>query len=113
VIVGFLFIIGLVGLVFYIVIIQSEVPGAVEQRLGVLEALPEDVGKWKVDDTSEDAKDAISKGLRREVRIWHDPNAGVFRKNQLVRQVRYRNAATNEIVRVEPEEVIRRKRVKQ
>lgn len=112
-IVGFLFIIGIVGLLFYILLIQSEVPGAVEQRLGVLEALPEDVGKWKVDETSDDAKQAIGKGLRREVRIWYDPNAGMFKKNQLVRQVRYRNAATNEIVRVEPEEIIRRKRVKQ
>lgn len=110
---GFLLLIALVGILFYLLVIYREVPGAVEQRLGVLEALPEDVGKWKTDDESEEGRAAARRGQRREVRIWYDPNSGGFlKKHKLVRQVRYRNAATNAIERVEPEEVITRKRVK-
>jgi hypothetical protein len=110
--VGFLIMIAVIGALFYVLVIYREVPGALEQRLGVLEALPEDVGKWKVDETSDAGKEAISKGLRREVRIWHDPNAGFMGGGKLTRQVRYKNAATQEIVRVEPDEVLERKRVR-
>jgi hypothetical protein len=108
---GFLFLIAVVGILFYLLVIQRAVPGAVEQRFGVYEALPADVGKWKVDENSDEAKEAKAKGQTREVRYWFDENAGFLGKGRLVRQVRYRNA-TNEIVRVDPEEVIERKRVR-
>jgi hypothetical protein len=99
-----------VGGVIYL-FIQSYVPGLVEQRFGVLEALPEDIGKWKSDDESEEGKAAAARGLRREERLFHDPNARGG-GGKLVRQVRYRNRATNEIVKVEPDEIVKRKRIR-
>jgi hypothetical protein len=113
-IIGFLLMCAVVGGLFYVLVLYREIPGAVEQRFGVLEALPEDINKWKPDDDSEAGKIAAQKGLRREVRIFHDPNAGGFRGGgKLVRQARCRNRATNEIVSVEPDEPVVRKRVKQ
>jgi hypothetical protein len=88
-------------------VIHREVPGAVEQRFGVLEALPEDIGKWKADTESDEGKAAAARGLRRESRLFHDAQA-----NRLLRQVRYRNQATNEIARVDPDEVVKRKRIR-
>lgn len=107
IIVGFLVAIAAIGALFYLLVIYREVPGAIEQRLGVLEALPEDLGKWKIDDDSDEGKAATAKGQKRETRIFHDV-AG----NKLIRQVRYRNRATNEVVSTEPDEPVRRKRVK-
>ena len=106
-IIGFLVAIAFIGGLFYILVIHREVPGALEQRFGVLEALPEDIGKWKVDDESEEGKAATARGLRRESRLFHDVQA-----NRLLRQVRFRNQATNEIVRVDPDEVVKRKRIR-
>ncbi|HVU05654.1 MAG TPA: hypothetical protein VHE30_28090 [Polyangiaceae bacterium] len=112
-IIGFLFMIAVIGGLFYLLVIYREVPGAVEQRLGVLEALPEDINKWKVDTESEAGKDAQQKGLKRETRLFHDPSGGGFLGGgKLVRQARYRNQATNAIVRVEPDEPVTRKRVR-
>lgn len=108
---GFIFMIGVIGILFYLLVIYREVPGAVEQRLGVWEALPDDIGKWKVDTDSPEAAEAQRKGLKRETRLWHDPNAGFLGRGKLVRQTRYRNAS-NEIVRVDPDEVVERKRVR-
>jgi hypothetical protein len=110
---GFLLACAALGGLIYVVVVYREVPGAMEQRLGVLEALPADVGKWKVDEESEEGKAAIQSGLKREVRLFHDPNAGGFMGGgKLVRQVRYRNRATNEITRVDPDEPIKRKRIR-
>lgn len=106
-IVGFLIVIAVVGILMYILLIQRAVPGAVEQRFGVYEALPDDVGRWKTDLESESGRAAQKRGEKREVRLYHNPNA----ENKLIRQVRYRNAL-NEIVRVEPDEVLKRKRVR-
>jgi len=110
----FAFLLGLafIGGVIYLFLVQGNVPGLVEQRFGVLEALPDDVGKWKTDDDSEEGKAAAARGLRREERLFHDPNARGFSGGKLVRQVRYRNRATNEIVKVEPDEIVKRKRVR-
>lgn len=111
----FAFLLGLaaVGGLIYAFLVQGAVPGLVEQRFGVLEALPEDVGKWKSDDESDAGKAAAARGLRREERLFHDPNArGFSGGGKLVRQVRYRNRATNEIVKVEPDEPVKRKRVR-
>lgn len=91
----------------YLLLVQREVPGLVEQRFGVLEALPENINQWAVDEESAEGKEAASKGLKREVRMFHDSHNG-----KLLRQVRYRNRATNQVVRVEPDEVVKRKRVR-
>lgn len=112
-IVGFLFMIAFIGGLFYLLVVYREVPGAVEQRLGVLEALPGDINQWKVDTESEAGQAAQQKGLKRETRIFHDPNGGGFLGGgKLVRQVRYRNQATNALVSVEPDEPVARKRVR-
>src|ERR1041385_6105576 len=105
----FLLVIAFIGGVIYLLVVHREVPGAMEQRMGVLEALPEDVGKWKVDEDSEEGKATVARGLKREERLFHDPNAGGFLGGgKLVRQVRYRNRATNEIVKVEADEPVKR-----
>jgi hypothetical protein len=110
---AFLLVLAFIGGMIYLLVVQREVPGIVEQRFGVLEALPSDVGKWKADDDSEAGKAAAARGLLREERLFHNPNAGgFFGGGKLVRQVRYRNRATNEIVKVEPDEPVRRKRVR-
>jgi hypothetical protein len=106
-IIGFLVVIFVIGAIFYLFVIQREVPGVIEQRFGVLEALPENVGKWVVDTSSDDGKAAIARGLRREVRYWHEPG-----QKHLIKQVRYKNPATGAVVRVDPEEVIKRRRLK-
>lgn len=109
----FLLVLAFIGGLIYLLVVQREVPGLVDQRFGVLEALPPDVGKWKTDDESEDGKAAADRGLRREERLFHDPNAGgILRSGKLVRQVRYRNRATNEIVKVEPDEPVPRRRIR-
>jgi hypothetical protein len=112
-IIGFLLMIAFIGAAFYVLVIYREVPGAVDQRLGVLEALPEDINRWKVDDDSEEGKAAAQKGQKREERLFHDPNGGGFLGGgKLVRQVRYRNRATNEVVRVDPDQLVTRKRIR-
>src|SRR5262245_46563627 len=103
----FLFVLALIGGLFYLLVVQREVPGLVEQRFGVLEALPEDINVWKIDDDTDEGKQATSQGLKREVRLFPDAHAG-----KLLEQVRYRNRATNEVVRVEPDRVVKRKRVR-
>ena len=106
-IIGFLVAVAIIGVLVYLLVIHREVPGAMEQRFGVLEALPEDIGKWKVDTESEEGKAALSRGINREVRLFHDVS-----NNRLVRQVRYKNPASGEITRVDPDEVVKRKRVR-
>ncbi len=105
--VAFLVVIAIIGGLVYVLVIYREVPGAVEQRFGVLEALPEDIGQWKVDEDTEEGKAAVSQGLKRETRLFHD-----VRANKLLRQTRYRNRATNEVLRVDPDETVKRKRVR-
>jgi hypothetical protein len=110
--VGFLFMIAVIGVLFYLLVIYREIPGAVEQRLGVLEALPTDVNQWKTDEESPEGQAALRQGLRREVRLFQDPNGGFLGRGRLVRQVRYRNRATNAIARVEPDEPVKRRRIR-
>lgn len=110
---AFLLVIAFIGGLIYLFLVQREVPGLVEQRFGVLESLPQDIGKWKTDEDSDDGKAAVARGLKREERLFYDPNAGGFLGGgKLVRQVRFRNRATNEIVKVEPDEPVKRKRVR-
>ncbi len=103
----FLVICGAIGIGIYLLFIMNLVPGAKEERIGVLEPLPEDVGKWKEDHESEAAKQAAAEGLVREVRHFHYETSG-----RLVRQARYKSRATGEIVRTEPEEAVKRRRVR-
>jgi hypothetical protein len=103
----FLLVCGAIAIGIYLLFIMNLVPGAKEERIGVLEALPPDVGKWKTDDESAESKRAASEGLVREVRYFHYEANG-----RLVRQVRYRDARTNDIVRTEPDETVKRRRVR-
>jgi hypothetical protein len=107
----FLIVVALVGVGIYLLFILHEVPGAAEERLGRL-VLPEDVGKWKLDPDSEQAARAKAEGLEREVRLLWEPNAGFLRRGRLVRQVRYRRQGTRAIERVEPDQVVKLRRVR-
>ncbi|HEX7671029.1 MAG TPA: hypothetical protein VF395_15645 [Polyangiaceae bacterium] len=86
----------IIGRLFYWLVIDREVPGGWERRFGSVEDLPADVGQWKVDDQSREGKMAAERGLKREVRVFHDVQTG-----KLTRQARCRNAATNAIASVE------------
>ena len=102
-----LLVLAALGVGIYLIVFLGNVPGAVEERLGVLEPLPPDLGQWKEEsDTSEVAR-AAEQGLKREVRTFLDEGQG-----RLLRQVRYRNIATDEIVRAEPDQVIKRRRIR-
>jgi len=103
----FLLICGAIGIGIYLVFIMNLVPGAAEERIGVLEPLPPDVGKWKEDRESDDAKKASNEGLVREIRHYFYETNG-----RLVRQARYRNRETGDIVRTEPEATVKRRRVR-
>jgi hypothetical protein len=111
-ILGFLVMIAVIGGLLYLLVVHREVPGAVEQRFGILEPLPSDVGTWKGDDESEEGKAAARRGLRREVRLFYDPRGGLLGSGRLVRQARCRNPTTNSIVCVEDEIPVRRRRIK-
>ena len=107
-ILGFLAVMYVISRLIYYLVIDREVPGSWDSRYGSLEPLPADVGKWKLDEESDEGRAAVAQGLRRETRVFHDPNAA----NKVIHQVRYRNAATNAIARVEPDVVVPRRRVK-
>jgi hypothetical protein len=103
----FLLICGALGIGIYLLFILNLVPGAKEERLGVLEALPPEVGSWKEDADSDAGKRAASEGLVRQERYFFYET-----RNRLVLQVRYRNRETGEIVRTEPETAVKRRRVR-
>jgi hypothetical protein len=103
----FLVLVGLAGLGVYVLFIFNLVPGVREERMGVLEALPEDVGQWKADESSEAGRGASGEGLVRETRHYFYEATG-----KLVFQARYRRKETGEIVRVEPEAPVKRRRVR-
>lgn len=109
---GFLIMLAAIGGLVYTLVIHREVPGVMEQRFGVLEPLPSDVGRWKTDDDSDEGRAAAREGLRREVRLFYDPNRGFWAGGKLLRQVRYRNPATNAVVRVEPSVPVPRRRLR-
>ncbi len=108
----FLVIVGALGIAVYLVFIFKLVPGAAEERLGVLEPLPDDIGQWKADEASDDGKAALERNQRREERLFFEEGKGLMAQGRLVRQVRYRNAQSNAIERVEPDRPIKRKRVR-
>ncbi len=108
----FLLIVAALGAGAYMALFLTHVPGASDERLGRLEPLPDDLGKWKVDEESEAGRAAARAGLKREERCLYREAQGLFGAGKFVRQTRYRSLETGEIVRAEPEVVTRRKRVK-
>jgi hypothetical protein len=103
----FLLLIGVAGVAIYLAFVVREVPGLMSKRLGELEPLPPDLGKWKLDLESEAGKLADVEGLRRETRVLWNEGAG-----KLTYQTRYRDARSNAIVRIEAERVEKRRRIK-
>jgi hypothetical protein len=95
------------GIGIYLIVFFGHVPGATEERLGVLEPLPPDVGQWKEEPEASAPIRAGEPVLKREVRTYFDEA-----HNRLLRQVRYRSLDTDEIVRVDPDQVVKRRRVR-
>jgi hypothetical protein len=108
----FLVLVGFGAVGVYVTLILHLVPGAAEERLGVLEELPPDLGVWQTDDSSPEGKAASARGLIRQIRTCHEPAVGWFGSERLLRQTRYRDRATNEIVRVDQDTAVKRRRVR-
>lgn len=87
-------------------------PGLKEERFGVLEPLPPDLGRWQVDSESPAGLAAAQEGKRREVRLLFE-EGGLFSSGKLTRQARLRDAATNEILTILPDERVARRRIRQ
>lgn len=99
-------VIALIGAVVYLFFVMNTVPGAKAERFGTLEALPENVGKWSIDEDSEAALAAKNEGLVREVRYFYHED-----QRRLALQVRYRDRLTKKIARIEPEVTVPRRRI--
>ena len=108
----FLLIVAALGVTVYLVFIFKLVPGAAEERLGVIEPLPEDIGQWRLDEDSEPGRAALARGQKREQRLFFEEGKGLFAQGRLVRQARYRNSISNVIEAVEPDQPVKRKRVR-
>ena len=102
-----LLILAAVGAGIYFLVFMQNVPGAAAERFGTLEPLPEDCGEWKPDEESPEALAAKPDGLKREVRFFFEEG-----KQRLLKQGRYRSVESNEVVRVDPDQVVKRRRVK-
>ena len=87
-------------------------PGLKEERFGVLEPLPEKLGQWQDDIESEAGRAAAAAGQKREVRLLFE-EGGLFSSGRLLRQARLRDASTNKILSVLPDEVVKRRRIRQ
>jgi hypothetical protein len=87
-------------------------PGLKEERFGVLEPLPSNLGKWEADSESESGRAAAADGKKLEVRFLFE-EGGLFSSGKLLRQSRLRDATSNEILTVLPDEPIKRKRIRQ
>ena len=86
-------------------------PGLKEERFGVLEPLPPDLGQWQADTESAAGRAAAAQGQKREVRLMFE-EGGLFGSGKLTRQARLRDATTNEILTVLADEVVKRKRIR-
>ena len=86
-------------------------PGLREERFGVLEPLPPNLGQWQIDADSAAGRAAAADGKKREVRLLFEAG-GLFGSGKLLRQTRLRDAVTNEILTVLPEEEVPRRRIK-
>jgi hypothetical protein len=86
-------------------------PGLKEERFGVLEPLPPNLGQWQTDVETDAGRAAQAEGKRREVRLLFE-EGGLLGAGKLTRQSRLRDATTNEILTVLPDEIVKRKRIK-
>lgn len=105
----FVVLIGGLGTIAYLAIMLNAVPGAAEERFGKLEELPENLGQWFTDETSDEARTLTDQGKRLEIRFLLEPG-GLFRPQVLVKQARIRDAVSGEILDVRPELRTRRRR---
>ncbi len=87
-------------------------PGLKEERFGVLEPLPPNLGQWQEDTESEAGRSAAAAGQRREVRLLFE-EGGLFGAGKLLRQARLRDAQTGKITQILPDEVVKRRRIRQ
>ncbi len=87
-------------------------PGLKEERFGVLEPLPPNLGQWQTDRDTDAGRRAAADGKKREVRLLFE-EGGLFSSGKLLRQSRLRDAKTNEILTVLPDEAIKRRRIRQ
>lgn len=108
----FLMIVAALGIAVYLVFIFKLVPGAAEERLGVLEPLPQDIGQWRVDEESALGKAALERNRKREERLYFEEGKGLMAQGRLVRQVRYRNLSNNSIEEIEPDQPVKRRRIR-
>jgi hypothetical protein len=108
----YLFLLGVavVGGIIYL-FVAGLFPGLKEERFGVLEPLPRNLGKWESDGESDEGRAAAAEGRKREVRLMFE-EGGLLGAGKLTRQARLRDASTNEIVTVLPDEVLKRKRIR-
>ena len=86
----------------FMVVFTVQGTTVLELFFGSYEPLPDDLGRWK--ETGSDGRD----GLLREERSLLPQ--GRARSGHLLHQVRYRDPVTHVIVRVEPEQRVRRRR---
>jgi hypothetical protein len=91
------------GTALYLLLMYSSIPGAVDERLGSIEPLPEDLDRWLSDETSVHGRAAQERGLRREVRTLLVPAQGLFGREHFLKQARLRSPDTGEIIEVEAE----------
>jgi hypothetical protein len=105
-----LLIVAVLAALLYLFVFFREVPEALEERLGRLEEPGEPIGVWRPDRSSSRGRAALADGELRETRLWEERSG--FGRPRLIRQGRYRAAETNEIVRVDPDEVVPRRRVR-
>jgi hypothetical protein len=102
--------IAVVGFGIYVSVVFSAIPGAVDERLGVFDELPESLGTWFADLTSPEGVEDQRQGLVRETRFLLQASTGLFSRETLVRQVRQRDAKSGEVLNVLPEQRIPRRR---
>jgi hypothetical protein len=105
----FVVLIGGLGTLAYLAIMLNAVPGAIDERLGKLEELPENLGVWRQDESSTEGAALAAQGKRLEERYLLEAG-GLFRRQTLVKQTRVRELASNDIVEVRPEERSPRRR---
>ncbi len=110
----YLFLLGVAaagGAIYLLLIAFGLFPGLKEERIGVLEPLPANLGQWQTDVDSDAGRAATHAGQKREVRFLFE-EGGLFSSGKLLRQARLRDATTNEILQILPDEVIKRKRIR-
>ncbi len=110
----YLFLLGVAaagGAIYLLLIAFGLFPGLKEERIGVLEPLPPNLGRWQADEVSDVGRAAAAVGQKREVRFLFE-EGGLFGSGKLLRQSRLRDAGSNKIVEVLPDETIKRQRIR-